>query len=1460
MDIVPRLNLNKHPKDCTNLSLVNALNVKVSNDENCITNEELYENNEHLYGLIEDNYPLGYNIVACIPCNTEIVFFVKDNNVENILDIYRYDEITDKLIPAYIGKFIYHGGKIKGTFTYNVENSLIIAVAEYDTINNIKVPLRTINLGNSSDDTIYNDKKLPDALLSASPEINIPNLINYRYIQGNAYKGWYYLFIRFKINSVDYTQWFPFGYPIYVDTIEQRQIIRYCYNRDTKFADTKEVNLLYPKDSNDGFGTGCSDYFSSEDDVCNETFEANISFKDDRYKIYQIGVICASKSYNKSFRSSDKFIKENKSFIFDVKNLVEASISELVIDNYNYFNVGNIVNYKNRLYISNYNENTSDDKIPNDITKDIKITIGENIILDKCNKYDEAIIVNDGTTNQYELDNPPKINLADYLGVDKNTYVTVSYPKVIEHTSIPYYIEYLKISDIADNFILSTYRTTPTFNKNEHNINAGLITIGHKVDNIITWLDEVNRYDHQTLINGLQFKISIGEKDTIIIDIDKTGIIQGSQYINTKNGFNARKQQSTLIPGEVYNFFIHFVDKYGHSTNGYRIDNTDKVLIDNKEYIVDRIENVTGYFAIPIDNYVYIDGNVVNLTDIRIFENFNETTRTLSGEIPYSTSATSDYAKKIIPFKNTYKYFANNKYSNTKWFQIVKPYQLQCSVYINDNGDRLFRIPFAESFYEPIFSTTDNRMKAHTIYYPTFSGIKVPKGYVGYYISYEKFEPMQRVTGILTRNDFRSKDAILQNYNEDISSDNLLASKDTANNKKSNTCLFYSSKFDIGDSIKLDYNVLRVEGVNIFDVQDIHNYDFLQRNFAFKYLHDLNKSQTDSYKCVANLPITDYKLCVANNVKDDRIGVGTCLEIKDEYDLFNSYTLDTSVSNNSGNYNKINIYRVTLLNCTRNIYLSNNKTLIKLTDINYVNNNTDTYSITVRNGLNGHYTFDGVLIYENRGLIFNDADNKARQVVSNELYYKTEVTKEHPHTYENDSPFVSYVQFPVCDEYFYESKSFKNAPKAIMFYTKEGGQDASNNKFYPGCMVIPANSIDLFENKQSSRDILDPKTYTNYREDLVSIDRFDKTIRRSNVIQDETRVNGWRTFAIEGYKNITENKGKITNLVGLGTIFLVHTEHSMFMFDIDNTMKTKDKNIQLYQSDTFEVAYKEVFTSDLGYGGLQDDKSVVVDQFGYIFYNNDFNRFYRFDNGQLAYIDDDIIEYLRKYKPYNVRFANDKFNNRLLIRYNYKINNTVKNATISYNYNTKSFISFHDYDFKEAYNTKTQLYFLVDNDNVTNVCQFNTNKILFNKLSKISIIINENFDIIKYLEYITYKLSKVNTAKQSDYDSFPVEEMIIPYAGDTLKVYNDLTNTSELDITVDNESSKNSFGNYKKPYWELGNWNFSYLRNYNESNKASNMSRIIGNFFIVEFTFKEKINNSAKYKIEFEELKYSLSR
>jgi len=54
------------------------------------------------------------------------------------------------------------------------------------------------------------------------------------------------------------------------------------------------------------------------------------------------------------------------------------------------------------------------------------------------------------------------------------------------------------------------------------------------------------------------------------------------------------------------------------------------------------------------------------------------------------------------------------------------------------------------------------------------------------------------------------------------------------------------------------------------------------------------------------------------------------------------------------------------------------------------------------------------------------------------------------------------------------------------------------------------------------------------------------------------------------------------------------------------------------------IDYKEVFTSDKGYGGLQDDLAYIVGEFGYIFYNDDFHKLYQFDDGQLKIMDEDI--------------------------------------------------------------------------------------------------------------------------------------------------------------------------------------------------------------------------------------------
>ena len=1490
MDISPKLQMNLHPKDANNLSLVTALNVKLSNDENCITNEESIRENTFISNFLKEYYKdndgnyYDFTIIAIIPCNIELAIIAIKNNDSSKAQIFRYREKTinskESMQCAYgdndTNYFEYHGGKIKGTFTYNVENSLILAIAEYDGLEE-KIPLRTINLGSYDDPTIFNDKDVPDKALSIAPEVRIPSMRNLEYITGNAYKGWYYLFIRFKINSVDYTQWFSFGFPIYVDTLEKYAITRYCYRQKiTGISNTDAFEITNPVEPEDGFCAGASDYFSNTSDIANETFKIDIKFdsKNNIYSKYQIGIICASKSYTKAFRTSDINFNWGDSniitteFILNNASLIEAAASDFIVDNYNYFDVKNIINYKNKLYISNYKENNANDKdiIDEEIVDKIKLKLSKGTIYGSPISYDYTIsskyYVNQ--SNQYDgtTDGIPG---TVYFNLKPNEEIVISgncdiYDKNGKRTLFGV-TKNFKIDDVSiipsstefnienESYVDPLFRswTLPS-----HIAIAAIIKAESSEYGYIIY-----KFYNDITITKVIYNEDADNVPSIKIDGNNFAVNGGTNYINVNTSFNDRKINKTLIPGEVYNFFIHFVDKYGHCTNGYRINNNIVWITEDSESEIVPIafsyNGKTYYASMPVNSSVLNSDGSLNTNGLKIYSVISAFHAKLTKRL------TDDKYKKA--FESLFSNFADSKYNDVKWFQIASGYNaVEFLPYYNNNGDKLFKVPIAKHNGTTVMK-----------YGFDLNGVEIPDNYVGYFISYEKFEPIKRITGMLTRNDFKNQESLHQNGK-------LTLYSQTANGAKSDLMYFYSGQYDISDSIRLDYNLMSIEGVNVWDKNDIPKRDYNQRGSCYKFCHDMNKPQLDiddDKKIVyllENAPalysVPEYKLAIADSATDNRMGLGTALQLKDSYNLFPIYYPLIGEKNE-----KIKLYKVTLFNANRDIYMSNNKTLIRCTNIIYGTNLIDkdkTY--------NGVMTYDGCIIYNSKGLNFNTANNIAYRLANNTKYYPSDVDGKH--TFEVNSPFMAYLQTPCVDDHFYESKCFKNEPTGYVFYVKQDTTNLDkaneNNKFQTGCIVTPANSIDLFENRQSSSDIFNPKTFTNYREDLVAVDNYEKTIRRSAVIQDETRTNGWRTFPVEAYKNITENKGIITNLIGIGTMLLVHTEHSLFMFDTDNTLETKDKSIQLSQPDAFEVSYKEVFTSALGYGGLQDDKSYVIDQFGYTFYNNDFHRFYNFDNGQLNTIDGDIIQWLDKYKPYNVRFANDKFNNRILIKMNYQINNIEKDAVLSYNYNTNHFVSLHNYYFDEAFNTKSQLYLKCDSETHTNCSlhqfvqdgssygSFDNVKAKMRSAvtypSKIGIIINEQYDDIKFLEYITYKLNKFANPTEIDYTYSPVERMVTPYSADLLKVYNNEVNTGELNILIDKEKAKNAFCDYTKPYWELGNWNYSYLRNNIADRKnygdAFTMSRIFGNYFVVEFTF----SNTDNLKVEFEELKYKISK
>ena len=96
----------------------------------------------------------------------------------------------------------------------------------------------------------------------------------------------------------------------------------------------------------------------------------------------------------------------------------------------------------------------------------------------------------------------------------------------------------------------------------------------------------------------------------------------------------------------------------------------------------------------------------------------------------------------------------------------------------------------------------------------------------------------------------------------------------------------------------------------------------------------------------------------------------------------------------------------------------------------------------------------------------------------------------------------------------------------------------------------------------------------------------------------------------------------------------------------------------------------------------------------------------------------------------------------------------------------------------------------------------------------------------------------------------PVDLREHPYAGDILRIFNEDNDTDDIDINID---KLNEFNKYKKPWYELTQYNFNYFRNAikeHPNTVSDKLRRVYGNYFVVRFIF----NNSDNKHIEFESL------
>jgi hypothetical protein len=663
-----------------------------------------------------------------------------------------------------------------------------------------------------------------------------------------------------------------------------------------------------------------------------------------------------------------------------------------------------------------------------------------------------------------------------------------------------------------------------------------------------------------------------------------------------------------------------------------------------------------------------------------------------------------------------------------------------------------------------------------------FEHIPMIEGFVGYFISYAEPEYVEIGSGFITRSD---------------------------------RYLYQVKGQDVGDSdCRFNYPEFSIVGGKT-DAKKINEVCY------FEYTDDGNLNT----RLHSPTPADAGKNIISTNIVPpnsyDNIGREGTLKITLDSG-FNAHKGTTLCDIYNDNYSEL--------------YLDADKNLISLGYIEYVKEyNPDTNytygksrvtvngtEVSVNYAWNYYWNVSTIFTFHPNGIIFSDVDWNPYDATTGDKFYGSGETV-------SNKPLIYSYTFVHESHYFLMGKKLNISPRTVYYnYINDG-----NNKQGSNLIIDPSRVNDLY-NLTSNYYSFYRRVIVNYNKtnELYKREQYSKTVYRTNVIGDESVVNAWKHISPESYKIINENKGDITNIVAAGTYLLVHTEKSLFAFDINNELKTNEQTVQMLMPDVFEVDYKEVFTTKFGICGFQDFISYINGDFGYIFYDSNAHKFYKFDAGSVDEINNNITKFIESYNADRIYIGYDSANVRLLFNFMKKISNDDwKSCIISYSLYNNDWLSAHSYTSNYKFVSLKDNFYIIDyNNNYYRIKQFSNtvyneyednalnefinNEIINDKLcSYIDVYFNPtNINNIKILNFITYVLNK----EKDDY--FDVLGCYIY----TNCCYSDYCNLIE---------ERNNVAEYKKPVYEFGRWNYNWFYNKLKSYKEQEIfGRITGKY------------------------------
>jgi len=597
MEIVKELNLNKNPKQYKNNSMFFAKNVKLDENGTCIVRDNGIEEVKIIKDTLNGTSSLDTgSIIACFATINELIYFVKierkmwDDDANNgeggdvivrCLRVYRYNEDTKKIIRYHTEITWNKDYQISFDYLYNNGNELIISFCLYEDIakDNDITKLKSINLGEFSEmlsKSIVDDNNINayDYTWGNDFDKNIQNVFNINHDipfcqckseiipSKNIICGVYQFFIRYEINTFgksrdEYTKWFPIGKELYAVNLESMQAYDHYYGSHGVTLGSVLKNNINNKAFN--------------------SYQLQLNFVNNNFDIssFQIGYACKHedsidcriwKSFKLQFKRQDAvtYTLQFDDNVLTNKNVV--SIDDITDSVFNLYNVKNIINKNNRLYISNYKEDNVTDlsTYANNIKYNYNFEDNNVISYDESVAYIASILFkwrHSSADDDYEP-----------LTIDKNTQTIYSRGDTFE----------------IRNELENKFSNSSIVFKTEDGIELNTIRLQVTafVPNTRLWYLRFVPEDDQTRTD---FTIKLWDTDNNYLgDLTVQHMTMSKNVTVEDNSRLIMSGQNTLLPYTPYNFYVHYVKSDGTYTDGYPISEKD---YESNKYVTNKDGN-----------------------------------------------------------------------------------------------------------------------------------------------------------------------------------------------------------------------------------------------------------------------------------------------------------------------------------------------------------------------------------------------------------------------------------------------------------------------------------------------------------------------------------------------------------------------------------------------------------------------------------------------------------------------------------------------------------------------------------------------------------------------------------------------------------------------------------------------------------------------------------------------------